>query len=97
MKDKVISVMDASRNFADCLNPAYYQGAIFLVTKNGVPVARIGPAREKTCTAKKLAEALKEIGLTKVELKAFANDLRSNSQSLRAPEEKWELSSTLRL
>jgi prevent-host-death family protein len=90
MKDKVISVTDASRNFADCVNRAYYQGATFIVTKNGVPVARISPAGEKTCTSKKLAEALKEIRLTKEELKAFAMDLRSNTECLRAPEDKWE-------
>ena len=38
-----ISVTEASRNFADCINRARYQGTIFFLHKNGVPVARITP------------------------------------------------------
>jgi prevent-host-death family protein len=90
MKEKVITVTDASRSFADCVNRAYYQGATFLVTKNGVPVARIGPAEQKSCTGKQLAEVVKEVRLTTQELKAFAKDLRSDLSTLREPEDKWE-------
>jgi antitoxin (DNA-binding transcriptional repressor) of toxin-antitoxin stability system len=38
-----ISVTEASRNFADCVNRARYQGTIFFLHKNGIPVARITP------------------------------------------------------
>jgi prevent-host-death family protein len=38
-----ISVTEASRNFADCVNRARYQGTVFFLHKNGVPVARITP------------------------------------------------------
>lgn len=43
MRTVSISVTDASRNFADCVNRARYQGTTFLLHKNGVAVARIGP------------------------------------------------------
>jgi prevent-host-death family protein len=43
MSEKVISVTEAARNFADCLNRARYQGTTFILHKNGVPVARIVP------------------------------------------------------
>lgn len=43
MKDTVISVTQAARRFADCVNRVHYQGASFLLEKNGVPVARIVP------------------------------------------------------
>ena len=90
MKEKTITVTDASRTFADCVNRAYYQGATFLVTKNGVPVARIGPVEQKACTGKQLAAVMKDVRLTNEELKAFAKDLRSDLSTLKEPENKWE-------
>ena len=43
MKERVISVTDAARNFADCINRVRYQGMTFVLHKNGVAVARIVP------------------------------------------------------
>jgi antitoxin (DNA-binding transcriptional repressor) of toxin-antitoxin stability system len=38
-----MSVTEASRNFADCINRARYQGTTFILHKNGTAVARIVP------------------------------------------------------
>lgn len=43
MKDRTISVTEASRNFADCINKVRYQGLSYLFVKNGTPVARLVP------------------------------------------------------
>jgi prevent-host-death family protein len=43
MRTVSISVTEASRNFADCVNRARYQGTTFILHKNGVPVARLVP------------------------------------------------------
>lgn len=43
MKPISITVTEAARNFADCINRARYQGATFILLKNGIPVARIVP------------------------------------------------------
>ncbi len=43
----MISVTEASRNFADCVNRVRYQGAAFVLQKNGVPVARLVPIEQK--------------------------------------------------
>ncbi|HUA93389.1 MAG TPA: type II toxin-antitoxin system prevent-host-death family antitoxin [Terracidiphilus sp.] len=43
MRTVSISVTEASRNFADCVNRARYQGTTFILEKNGVPVARLVP------------------------------------------------------
>jgi prevent-host-death family protein len=43
MRIASISVTEASRSFADCINRARYQGTTFILHKNGVPVARIVP------------------------------------------------------
>jgi prevent-host-death family protein len=43
MKETVIRVTQAARSFSDCVNRVRYQGASFILHKNGVPVARIVP------------------------------------------------------
>jgi prevent-host-death family protein len=47
MKDRTISVTEASRNFADCINKVRYQGLSYLFVKNGTPVARLVPIEER--------------------------------------------------
>ena len=47
MKDRTISVTEASRNFADCINKVRYQGLSYLFVKNGTPVARLVPIDER--------------------------------------------------
>jgi prevent-host-death family protein len=55
MRTVPMSVTEASRNFADCINRARYQGTTFILHKNGVPVARIVP--EGKAQAEKELEA----------------------------------------
>jgi prevent-host-death family protein len=43
-----MSVTEASRNFADCINRVRYQGVTFILHRNGVPVARIVPEEKTT-------------------------------------------------
>ena len=43
MKERAISVTEASRNFAECINRVRYQGISYLLLKNGAPVARLIP------------------------------------------------------
>ena len=58
MKKRVISVTEAARNFADCVNRAHYQNITFVLLKNGSPVARLVPDDEKVCVGRELGEAL---------------------------------------
>jgi prevent-host-death family protein len=43
VKERSISVTEAARNFADCINRVRYQGISYLLLKNGTPVARLLP------------------------------------------------------
>jgi prevent-host-death family protein len=43
VKERAISVTEASRNFAECINRVRYQGISYLLLKNGAPVARLIP------------------------------------------------------
>ena len=90
MKKTTISVTEAARNFADCVNRAHYQNVTFVLLKNGVPFARLVPDSEKVCTGHDLAEALAKTELTAQEAKAWRRDLRVARKTLKAPRDKWQ-------
>ena len=90
MEHKTISVTDAARNFADCVNRAHYQNVTFVLLKNGVPFARLVPDGEKVCTGRDLAEALDKINLSDEEAKEWRRDLQAARKMLKAPTDKWQ-------
>ena len=89
MKEEVISVTEAARNFADCVNRVRYQNVTFVLLKNGVPVARIVPDGQKTHTAGDLAEALRKVELSPAEFRAWNRDLRKARKTLKPQPDKW--------
>jgi prevent-host-death family protein len=93
MKTVSISVTEAARNFADCINRARYQGTTFVLHKNGTPVARIVPdeeSQEKRGTLRELAAALKEVNLTQEERDAWQRDLDNARKMLLPPVDRWQ-------
>jgi antitoxin (DNA-binding transcriptional repressor) of toxin-antitoxin stability system len=89
MKTTVISVTEAARNFADCVNRVHYQNVTFVLLKNGSPVARLVPERKKAGSVRKLAAALREFGLSPEEARAWNRDLRAARRILKPPVDKW--------
>jgi antitoxin (DNA-binding transcriptional repressor) of toxin-antitoxin stability system len=88
--EKTITVTEAARNFADCVNRAHYQNVTFVLLKSGSPVARIVPDSEKVCTGNELADALEKVQLSPEEAKAWGRDLRRARKGLRRPVDKWQ-------
>lgn len=89
MKKTSISVTEAARNFADCVNRVRYQNITFVLLKNGSPVARLVPERKKAGSVRKLAAALREFELSPEEAKAWNRDLRAARRVLKPPGDKW--------
>ena len=89
MKKTTISVTEAARNFADCVNRAHYQNVTFVLLKNGVPVARLVPDNEKVCNGRDLAEALARTELSGEDARAWHRDLQAARKALKAPADKW--------
>jgi prevent-host-death family protein len=89
MIEKTISVTEASRNFADCINRAHYQGVTFILQKNGVPVARIVPEEKKPSTGRAIAAALAKVRLTPEESAAWLDDLAEARKHLIPQNDKW--------
>jgi antitoxin (DNA-binding transcriptional repressor) of toxin-antitoxin stability system len=89
MKETTITVTEAARNFAECVNRAHYQGTSFVLLKNGKPVARLEPAREKRCTGPDLAKALARVELSPEEARSWYQDLQKARKNLKAPVDPW--------
>jgi antitoxin (DNA-binding transcriptional repressor) of toxin-antitoxin stability system len=91
MKKTSITVTEASRNFADCVNRAHYQNVTFVLLKNGEPVARLAPESQKICSGLDLANALAKVELPANEARAWGRDLRTARTRLKSPaDNKWE-------
>jgi prevent-host-death family protein len=89
MKKMPISVTEAARNFAECVNRVRYQNVTFVLLKNGLPVARLVPEKKKTGSVRKLAAALREFDLSPEEARAWRRDLLAARRILKRPVDKW--------
>ena len=87
---RVISVTEAARNFADCVNRVRYQNVTYVLLKNGFPVARLAPEIGKACTGTDLAAALAKVSLSEQEAKAWRSDLQKARRNLKPPSDKWQ-------
>jgi antitoxin (DNA-binding transcriptional repressor) of toxin-antitoxin stability system len=90
MKTAAITVTEAARNFADCVNRAHYQNMSFVLLKNGKPFARLVPENERVCTGRDLAEAMGNAGLSAQEARAWHKDLAAARRRLTVPGDKWQ-------
>jgi prevent-host-death family protein len=94
MSTKPITVTEAARNFADCVNRARYQGTTFVLHKNGVPVARIVPEERKPRTGREIAAALrvalKDVHLGEDEATAWLHDIEESRKNLIPAVDKWK-------
>ena len=93
MECRAISVTEASRNFADCVNRARYQGMSFLLIKGGLPVARIEPAPDKPTRGAELAFALREalaaVHVDEKEATTWLHDLEQGRGLTPPPGNPW--------
>jgi prevent-host-death family protein len=90
MKDSTITVTEAARNFADCINRVHYQNRSFVLVKNGRPLARLVPDSEKVCTGRELAEALAGVELSPADALAWRKDLSKARKTLKPVADKWQ-------
>jgi len=89
MKRTKITVTEAARNFADCVNRVHYQRTSYVLLKNGKPMARLEPEEEKVCRGREAAEALAKVRLTPEEAAAWRRDLKAARKFLKPPIDKW--------
>lgn len=86
----VLSVTEAARHFADCVNRAHYQQQSFLLLKNGIPFARPIPAGPARCLGSEPARVLSTATLPEAETKAWRGDLKRARKVLKVPRDRWQ-------
>ncbi len=92
-KDRLLSVTEAARNFADLINRAFYRGESATLLRNGTPVARVTPPAPPTRSAHELARRWETLPhLTPEEAADFATDLEAARRELPSPADPWESS-----
>ena len=89
MPKTIITVTEAARNFADCVNRSHYQNVTFVLLKNGSPFARLVPDSEKVCAGRDLARVLVETKLSNDEARAWRRDVQAARRTLKPPADKW--------
>jgi len=70
VKETIISVTEAARNFSECVNRTHYPNETFVLLKNGKPMARLIPAGERVCSNRELAAILRRNKLSANEARA---------------------------
>jgi len=71
----IITVTEAARNFAECVNRAHYQNVTFVLLKNGAPFARLVPDSQQVCAGRDLAQVLVETKLSNDEARAWRREV----------------------
>jgi len=89
MKETLISVTEAARNFADCVNRAHYQNVTFVLLKNGTRFARLVPDNTRICAGRDLAEVLAKAELSDAEAGMWRRDHHAARKTLKIPTDKW--------
>lgn len=89
MKKIFISVTDAARNLAECVNRAQDQHVTFVLLKNGVPVAQLAPVLDKVCNGRDLAALLAKINPADSESKTWRRDLVASRRALKDADDRW--------
>ena len=87
---KEITVTKAVRNFSDLIGRIKYRDESFILTKGGVPVAKVIPA-DKRIRAREVADLLKGIKhLSSEEAEELFKDLVDSKSILKEIVDKWE-------
>ena len=85
MSETNISITEAARNLADCVDRAHYQAQTFVLLKDGVPFARLVPAGRAVCRGSDLADALTSAKLSDEEARLWNRDLEAAREELKSP------------
>jgi antitoxin (DNA-binding transcriptional repressor) of toxin-antitoxin stability system len=89
VNETLISIGEVAENLRGIVERARSESVSFVMTDNGVPVARIIPEVKKSCSGRELAAMLETIKHTAVDFEQWRNDLESGKAALLPPRDKW--------
>lgn len=86
--ENTISATELARNLGDILGKVRYRHEVFIVERNGEPIARLAPLSSGTAVG--LVEGLRAWRAAAVHDPAFADDLERVNAADRPPRNPWE-------
>ncbi len=86
--DNKISATELARNLGDVLGKVRYRREVFIVERNGEPIARLAPLSAEGGAS--LAEGLRAWRAAAVRDPAFADDLERINAADRPPRNPWD-------
>lgn len=89
MNESTVSVLEATRHFADCLDRVRSENTTLVLTEKGEAVARLVPENGRHCTGRDLAAAMSRAALSADEAAAWHRDMSAARETLRPPEDQW--------
>jgi antitoxin (DNA-binding transcriptional repressor) of toxin-antitoxin stability system len=90
MSERILTVTEAARGFADLINRIYYRNESALLVRNGTPVARIVPVRPPRLTGAELADWWERRPvLAPEDADAFADDVEAARRDAHAARDPW--------
>jgi len=90
VNETLISIGEAAENLRGIVERARSESVSFVMTDNGIPVARIIPEAQKSCSGRELAAMLETIKHMAVDFEQWRNDLEASKRALLPPRDKWE-------
>jgi antitoxin (DNA-binding transcriptional repressor) of toxin-antitoxin stability system len=87
---KTLTISEAAKGLATCVDRVYRKGESFELTKNGVARARLVPANGMKCTTHELADDLaKSNPLSYKDRRAWGAGLRQGRKRLKPLKNPW--------
>lgn len=86
---KTLTVTEAAKNFADCLNRVYHHHESYELVKNGVAYAPLVPVNETSCNTHELADDVDEAELSADDRRALASAVRKGRKLLKPLKNPW--------
>jgi antitoxin (DNA-binding transcriptional repressor) of toxin-antitoxin stability system len=86
--EKSISATELARSLGDVLGKVRYRREVFIVERNGEPIARLSPLSSGAAVS--LAEGFRAWRAAAVHDPAFADDLERVNAADRPPRNPWE-------
>jgi prevent-host-death family protein len=86
--ENTISATELARNLGDILGKVRYRHEVFIVERNGEPIARLAPLGSGTAVS--LLEGLRAWRAGRAHDPTFADDLERVNAADRPPRNPWE-------
>jgi prevent-host-death family protein len=90
MNETVISVAEAAGDLRKFVERARADSVSFVITENGIPVARLVPEKQRICSGSDLAQALARMKDIPIDFAEWRADLLAAKRAVLPPRDKWE-------